>query len=401
MHCRCIFSCCLSLISVLPSTGFAQSWTKLSLSLKAAVSSAIQLPSGVILAGTFSDALYRSSNDGATWEKKSVGNGTEDIWALSVTQNGTILAATGSHGVYRSSNEGVSFTNSNSGLNGTSFAFGIIPQTKYLVVGNFGVYRSSNDGKSWSPTNNGPIGGLPHMGADAFAFDSTGIMYCGTDGGLSVSSNSGATWTPLLVTDIDTVVTVVSLSNDYRLYVATDHAGVLMSADTGKTWRDYSAGLPDRSIRSMVIANNSLYVGTESNGVYQSSLGSPTWTPLSMGAAHNRVYSLTLLHSGAVLAASDSGLFQLSFGVSRVIQSDPSERALLACSSIENGKAIIRYSLPHAAQIRIEFLDILGRSLKSIQCNTSEGVELVPPIKAAVFCRIVSPLGNKVLKIIQ
>jgi hypothetical protein len=86
-------------------------------------------------------------------------------------------------------------------------------------------------------------------------------ILAGTDMGLYVSRNTGATWTQTL-----TGVRVWTVGFDVRTpvdaFAGTDGKGVLASVDAGETWADASSGLGDLDVRSLAFGLDGIAAGT-------------------------------------------------------------------------------------------------------------------------------------------
>lgn len=72
------------------------------------------------------------------------------------------------------------------------------PATAYVTFSTFGgdhLWRTDDAGVTWSPVGNGPVGRLPDVPLLSVAVDPIGgRLYVGTDLGILVSLDSGATW---------------------------------------------------------------------------------------------------------------------------------------------------------------------------------------------------------------
>ena len=108
---------------------------------------------GRVLAGT-AEGLFRSTDNGATWEQLSL-DGRSDIGrSLDKDLTGRIYAG-GNEGLYRSDENGDNFTRILAVDSGITKVL-VQDERKYLVLtANEGILRSVDEGASWSPLNDG------------------------------------------------------------------------------------------------------------------------------------------------------------------------------------------------------------------------------------------------------
>lgn len=185
---------------------------------------------GVLIAGTRPHGLWRSTDDGATWQRVL----TDAKFSENVGPNPRSFAAAPSD-----------------------------PRIIYAGFENRGAYRSDDAGVTWRHIASDLPRGRCRNGVSA-AVDArnSAVVYLGTDGGLFRSVDGGAHWSRLnrgltgdpRGDDANFSQTISGISIDPRrpdtllvsLY-ATEQgqpAGVWRSDDAGATWCDSSNGLP-------------------------------------------------------------------------------------------------------------------------------------------------------------
>jgi photosystem II stability/assembly factor-like uncharacterized protein len=208
-----------------------------------------------VYVGTRGAGVYISTDGGTTWGSSSdgLGKGTVGGLAIDTLDPSTIYAALADQGgVYKSTDSGHTWTSANEGIDrasGGGHTAGIMidpTDSDHLFhTGQYpGFYYSDDAGESWNLLGGGlkveslainPDNGL-HMYAGALA----GSGYLG---GVYVSSNRGAKWTPLITdeTAADGLVTsdwwhVSVRPDDFdRLFVAGT-GGLHRSTDGGANW---------------------------------------------------------------------------------------------------------------------------------------------------------------------
>jgi len=177
------------------------------------------------LYATTSDRFYRSTNSGGNWTLVNTGLPTsEDRAEIAVTPANSnyvyyLSGPAGSSsfkGLYRSIDSGLSFNprattpnilgystsgNDSSSQSWYDLAIAVNPtNANTTITGGVNVWRSTNGGSTnicitnWSE----PTGGLQYVHADIHELVYNPLdnrLYCGSDGGISVSSDHGSTWT--------------------------------------------------------------------------------------------------------------------------------------------------------------------------------------------------------------
>lgn len=127
------------------STDNGDNWSETSLTNKNIQSFAIN-DEGYIFAGTggSNGAVYRSMDDGASWDKKDTGLPYNSMQALAINTEGDVFVGTEDHGVYCSTNNGDSWVEINSGLTDDDVRCLAINESGYIFAGtcNKGVFRS-------------------------------------------------------------------------------------------------------------------------------------------------------------------------------------------------------------------------------------------------------------------
>lgn len=276
------------------------------------------------------DAVYRSTDGGATWITSTTGIPVgAQIFSLTVNSSGAVLAGTSRDGVLRSLDGGLTWHAASTGLptyngsaglqfteiqhiaehNGALFAAtgGGVQQVGDEHGGGFttsgaGVFRSVNGGTSWQPARNGlpttitDLFGTPIFSA-IYSLESTpsGLYAAVQFRGVYRTLDNGANWTPINAGVPTTQSGAFSEPNDF----VTSPLGLLAAHDDGvqllpsrqSTWIDSSAGLPaGRTVAALHEDERRLYaavsgpgVSTPGDGVYASTDGGATWFALNTG----------------------------------------------------------------------------------------------------------------------
>jgi len=200
--------------------------------------------------------FWRSTNMGDTWTQITNGVPTNG-WrsAIGVTPDDTnyVYMFTGpSHtsgtfvGMYRSTNSGVSFTTRSTTpniLGYSSVGSDDDDQTTYdhamavnrnnesqIVTGGINCWKSTNQGQAWTNVSiwNANPTGTNYTHADIHALEQNPLnnnLYCGSDGGIFVSSNFGDTWADLS--------SGLAITQNYRIAVSGTNLIINGTQDNG------------------------------------------------------------------------------------------------------------------------------------------------------------------------
>ena len=197
----------------------------------------------VLLAGTYHDHVFYSTNGGATWTDAG-GFGLPEWTGAAVSADGKVFFLAG-----RSPN--VSIISTNRGA--TWFAGPSVPWQKvaastngHALVGatDFGAYRSTDFGVTWTGVSLG--GGF--IGA-ACSADGTKFAISGSNYGVFISTNSGANWTPTSLANSSWQT--LSASADFKTLIAgeefsdPDTGSIMVSNDGGAHWSKANVPLAD------------------------------------------------------------------------------------------------------------------------------------------------------------
>ena len=179
-----------------------------------------------------------------------------------------------------------------------------------------GIYRSLDGSRRWAR-----VRGMPPSSRRTRAFaqdpDRPDTFYAGTTEGLWTSENGTLGWRAATPTSL-VVNAVVALPGGVVL-AGCDGAGVLRSADHGRSWAASNTGFSERFVSRMVFdrARQRVLVGIWGDRRHGGVLAAPTprapWQRLGTGLEGREVLSLAVAGS-AVLAGTDGGLFSLRSG---------------------------------------------------------------------------------------
>jgi len=173
---------------------------------------------------------------------------------------------------------------------------------------NSGIFLSTDNGASWTSASSGEgygVHSLTVSGSDIYA-----ATYFG---GVFLSTNNGMNWTGISAGRLpDSNVTTVAVNGSY-IFAGTDTDGVFLSTNNGTTWTAVDSGLTNKGIQSLVVSGTNIFAGT-SGGVFLTSDSGETWTAINSGLGNTLISTLTVNGTDIFAGTDGSGVYLSSNG---------------------------------------------------------------------------------------
>lgn len=258
-----------------------------------------------ILAAMF-DGMYRSGNNGSSWNNSSEGILATDITAC-VASGSLVMAGTNFTGIYTSTDQGLTWNRTNNGLAGPDVT-DMTRKGSWTIAGilNHKVYRSNDDGASWTAGGNGLPNTIRHLDSDSTrvyavgggGIHTTDLLYISSDDGLNFSAIMGSN-------AISGGMMALEVQGGY-IYIGTANGMVLRSNDDGATWQDISVYLPNVEITAILAMDDIVYIGTAGKGVWKFNANNFTMIPSGTGMTNNYITDIDY-ENGALFASTWGG----------------------------------------------------------------------------------------------
>ncbi|HVZ39663.1 MAG TPA: hypothetical protein VHI13_10330 [Candidatus Kapabacteria bacterium] len=342
--------------------------------------SLVRTPDGVLIAGSWTGGIYRSTDNGFTWTEPQPALHHIKAQALAVAPNGHLFATCSAtdgvysqNGCFRSTDNGATWqrtTNTDPFPTATAAA----PNGDIYQGGFNGAFRSTDEGATWAFI--GSVGPSGFVGMMSAARDGTvyyytaelsgsdqlvryrpdegrtplgfplashnvsavfaapnGDVYVGAYEGLYRSRNRGQGWTEVKPGG-RTLGGVLSIGADSggHLYVSAGTNGIYRSDDNGDTWAAAGTGLLNTGLHAFAAdTSGGIYAASYGDGVYYSA-NHTSWESRSSGLLNSDVRTLATSPSGTVFAGTNGGgLYRLQNGAwERVALNRANITALLA-----------------------------------------------------------------------
>lgn len=246
------------------------------------------------------NGVYYSSDGGETWEQRGLDG--KIIYSLTSDQFGAIYAGTKSDGVYKTQDQGLTWRLINDGLkNYNIFRVQMSPSNIIFACSETdgGIYKSNDYGESWEIT--GVTAGTMR---DGFITPSDNI-YSATDGGVQKYNSTTGKWTVFGLNEVRNVV----VDQDSILFAGTRWDGVFTSTDNGNTWEPTAAigGAGIELFTMTLYTDNSLLLGTN-DYIKRSTDKGVSWTTIINELPSAIVGDLVITDNGVIYSTSGTNL---------------------------------------------------------------------------------------------
>jgi photosystem II stability/assembly factor-like uncharacterized protein len=250
--------------------------------------------------------LLKTTDEGATWAPSQAGLPYGTVSSIAVSPDfaqdgvvfvGTVTPLPDEEGfVFKSTDEGTTWEAASSGLPGSEIlSLAASPnfaadQTLFAGTAGDGVFVTSDAGASWNALNPGALDLMINEIAVSpdFAVDQT--VFAGTSSGLLKSTDGGQTWTSILAQGaVEGLALSPAYSLDQTVFVGISGGGILRSQNGGATWQPRNNGLSDLAVTGLAIspdyAVDRTLLASTANTVFRTSDDGDLWTPQTEGLA--------------------------------------------------------------------------------------------------------------------
>ena len=295
-------------VGVFRSTNGGVSWNKsMAGFLKGSTVASMISYSTTIFAGTRNDGIYRTVDNGTSWIKLTSNNDTINYATVQgmCEKDGVIYAGPRFHfssTIYKSEDNGITWDRSGSGLPDDLISvYGMTTSGENILAATEkGLYYSPDNGKNWKLTN------LFHTDIRDVAAGGNNLVYAIVPGeGIYKSTNNGIDW----MLSFPSFVDIINLSAvDNYAYAGTFFEGCYYTTNSGNFWAT-SGGFPiNTSIFATQRVNDELVLsGTsiEPFWIYASYDNGLSFSSFSDGLAHRTPVEAFAVNDTFMFAGTD------------------------------------------------------------------------------------------------
>jgi photosystem II stability/assembly factor-like uncharacterized protein len=277
----------------------------------------IDTSNGFIYLATKSDGVYRSTNNGQTWNSyndNAINYDANKMWIhqsvnhIAVGPTGNLYAATDSSGIFKRLANQSSWSKKAITNNPVIYCIYILKNGDLLAGTNASaVTKSVNDGNNWSLITSG-LSSITNVFSIVQANNNNILI--GTDKGIYKSSDGGLNW--VSVDNSVGQVNCLSKSNDGLILMAATDKGIYGSTNNGDSWNAQSSGMPQNTkVISLAYHKDGYFIaGTESNGFYFSTPSTYIWTQFNTGLETTKVRAVAVNKQGEIFAGTNFAVYK-------------------------------------------------------------------------------------------
>ena len=232
---------------------------------------------GIILLGTWDQKIYKSTDMGKNWVKRypAISNNLSsyaiNFSSFLINPDRLVIAGSYTNGVFVSTDWGDSWEHKSTD---SLKVYCLLNYKGYIYAGSEKgmIFRSQDTAKTWTPLNVNRKRESVHN----IVADSRGNLYAATFADdLYKSTNNGETWNEL---DISGDVKNLIIDSDDNIYVGTNGDGILKSVDNGMNWTEINTGLENENVTAISVNSKDYVFAGTSYGIYRSLDKGKNWT---------------------------------------------------------------------------------------------------------------------------
>jgi len=267
------------------------------------------------------DGVFRSHDGGAHWDRISPANSHELVNIESIAihpLNANIIYIGTWHLPWKTFDGGENWIEVNQGVIDDSDVFAISldqhnPETVYLSACS-GIYRSDNAGSLFRK-----LQGIPYSARRTPAIvedpNDPQVVFAGTTQGLWRSADGGGTW--IRTSEPDLMVNTILFDPEHagRMLLGTEHAGVMVSEDSGLHFQASNRGFANRQPVALAwdSSHQRQFVAVAGDqrwgGVFSTDDQGQAWQQLDGGLAGIEIYRL-LWTGNSLLIGTNQGVLR-------------------------------------------------------------------------------------------
>lgn len=321
---------------------------------------------GHLYAGT-ANGVFRSTDRGMEWEKR---DGTPDslreVRSIIAHPSGVLFATVGYEALYRSSNQGDSWENVYRGSRGLVM---MTLDGSIFHWRNEGIYRSTDGGEHWTLFSE-------TQGHVYRARDGT---YYLSDRFLVRSSDDGRTWSEGY-SWVRTSVTSIVENSKGDIIVGTSTHGLFRSSDHGENWipMEVQMGFDTMKTNALVILpDDRMVVGLGGAETYVYTPQEDAWHPVDTSKQHGEILTLVDHRSGYLFAGTQgSGVLMSATKLTSVAfhETQPGESVRFdpVFPNPANPVTVFSFDIPHRDQVNLTVYSVLGQEVAKLVSSTME-----------------------------
>jgi photosystem II stability/assembly factor-like uncharacterized protein len=356
--------------------------------------------SDVLFAGTFGNGIYRSTDKGESWRKKTSGLENSDVNSIDMNSRGHLFVGT-SDGLFYTTNDGNNWLDPSNGLLQNNCYVAINSEDVIFAGGGAGLYRSTDNGNSWtdislnnirfweiaiSPsnaifaTNNNNDNTIIYRSTDngnnwltsqnfniyrvnSFLFHPKENIYIGTSDGVYVSYY-GEFWERIALKG--EYITSLAINSDDDIFASSYY--IYRRGKNEPSFTKVGEFVFDANYL-VINSCNHIYAGTRW-GVFRSTDNGETWTEINSGLTNLSVKTMDIDSNGYIYAGTGAGIFR---SVEPTVTVEQIESEIPTSFTLSrnypnpfNRSTTIEFSIPYPAFVNIKIYNVMGLEIAAL-----------------------------------
>jgi photosystem II stability/assembly factor-like uncharacterized protein len=289
------------------STDQGASWSLANSGLTRLSIGALVADDSLVYAASSGGPLYYSNNSGALWVQ--IPSNIPSLYGISIAVLGkSVLASAGysGKGVYRSVCTNGVWKTAESSLSDIEI-FSLLAVDPYVYAGGNGIYRSPDSGKTWVQSTGISL----NTRVKSLAFGGSCLYASMENGTICRSQNEGLAWNQVGTNLPSKLWPYCLAASGATVYVGGQDDGVLVSADSGNTWGPLNPGLCRRRIFDVEAAGQYLYANSEFGRLFVSNRNGRNWSQVDPAKLGNSAVRCLGAKGHSIFAGtSGAGIFR-------------------------------------------------------------------------------------------
>ncbi|MGE5410877.1 MAG: VPS10 domain-containing protein, partial [Clostridiales bacterium] len=245
-------------------------------------------------------SIYRSTDNGQSWDNIFLGQDVGPVGCISFNPNGDIIAAAGysdvASTIFVSSNKGTSWTKKSTMIdNAEVLSIAVTKSGNYVASTHLGIYRSADGGSTWTCVSQS----LPKLVYNAIKMAKDGTLFTGTQSKIYSSTDDGQSWQVSYMTGSGLFVKSIVADSSGNVW-ACDIYGLYRTIDYGQNWFRVSVDLDNKGINDFTSdPSGNLFAGSQ-HGILMSTNAGNEWISRSAGINNSKCDEIKLAPDGTL-----------------------------------------------------------------------------------------------------
>ncbi len=293
-----------------------QVWRARPVGLKSGKITALAHTGSYLFSATADSGVFRFTGyvgSDRYWEKVNNGITQLQMKSLLALDSITVLAGTDGGGLFKTINNGVSWNAvSSTPLNGAVIT-DMAKSTDRIFLSTLtgGIFISDNGGDNWMDFNDANTLGIG--GSNRLSYNSsTDELMILNDSGLFICSSASLAGSAVFIpagNGLSSFNGINDLSNDGSTWYLATEDGVYSTVTGILNWSLQNTGMPAQSIRAIGSVQNMVIAGSRENGIFKTPAASVNWSPVNTNFNNLRTHSMITKDTTLVVAATEKGVF--------------------------------------------------------------------------------------------